>query len=100
VTTTAGPVRFSGIPKRREGATDGIPLQHENARAANKIGIILHDDGRGNTGDHVADEYIIGGKLIIAMGRNSDLSATRKDCTRRKVSLIPSDRDRHSAARA
>jgi hypothetical protein len=44
-----------------------ILLQHENAWSSHKMRIVLHDDCHRNAGNHVADEYIIGGKLIIAM---------------------------------
>jgi len=53
----------------------GIFLQDENARSSRRMRIVLHDHRRRNAGNHVADEYIIGGKLVIAMRRNSNLSA-------------------------
>jgi hypothetical protein len=53
------------------GAAIGIFLQHENARSARKTRIILRNHCRSNTGNHVADEYIIGGEFVIAVRRDS-----------------------------
>jgi len=69
----------------------GIPLQDENTRTSCKIWIVLDDYRCRNAGDHVAGEYIIGGKLVIAVRRNLNVPANGE-------SLGPKEGFAHSAA--
>ena len=55
-------------------AAVGLLLQHENTRTVHKMRIVLHNDSRVNSGDHVADEYTIGGELVIAVRRDPNVS--------------------------
>ena len=69
---------LGNTPNHMNRAAIGILLQHENARSLRKPRIVLHDDCRGNAVNYVTDEYIIGGKLVIAVRRNSNVSMTCK----------------------
>jgi hypothetical protein len=48
-------------------AAVSILLQYEDAWSSHKMRIVLDDDCHRNAGNHVSDEYIISGKLVIAM---------------------------------
>ena len=56
----------------------GVPLQHEDAWSSRRGRVILDNDGVTDASQDIAHQYIIFGKLVIAMVRNADRATRHK----------------------